>query len=600
MAGSTCASSGPRSPTASTCSAPPATSEAAASALREAIGTIRPRPDLIAFEAVPAGSAWRRLLASGAGGRAQLAPYRNSALPAPAVTLPESGGFEGWMASRSSNFRSQMRRMRRRLEARDGRVRMLREPGEVGAGLEAMLELHRLRWSGRGESGLARPGVTELLAGAAAELGPERLRLWVAEVQGEPISVQLFLAAGGEVKYWNGGWSEEHADLKPSMLTILAAIEDAIGRGERRLDLGVGTHEYKLRFADTEDTLTWGGLIVRNRRWPATRAELAPLVLRYRAKQLVRALPEPLAGRVEALAGGGGGGMIDMHSHLLPGIDDGPPSVQGSLELLRAASAAGITTLMATPHVSSRYRNDAATIAAAWAALEEARGGEEYGVEVRLGAEVAVTRIAELDPDELPGLCLGGGPWLLVEPPFTDVIAGLDVTIGELHRLGHRVLLAHPERCRAFHRNPATLESLVDGGVLTSLTSGSLVGRFGSQARRLALALLDAGLAHNVASDAHDAVQRPPSIAAELSEAGWDGARGLVDPRGPGGDPGRWRDPAAPGDGFPVPSPPPRALAGAAPLAHASLVIAMIIPIRTKMTIATCIQIHVDGIPGQA
>ncbi len=214
--------------------------------------------------------------------------------------------------------------------------------------------------------------------------------------------------------------------------------------------------------------------------------------------------------------------MIDMHSHLLPGIDDGPSSVHGSLELLRAASAAGITTLMATPHVSSRYRNDAATIAAAWAALEEARGGEDYGVEVRLGAEVAVTRIAELDPDELPGLCLGGGPWMLVEPPFTDVIAGLDVTIGELHRLGHRVLLAHPERCRAFHRNPATLESLVDGGVLTSLTSGSLVGRFGSQARRLALALLDSGLAHNVASDAHDSVQRPPSIAAELAEAGWD------------------------------------------------------------------------------
>jgi protein-tyrosine phosphatase len=212
--------------------------------------------------------------------------------------------------------------------------------------------------------------------------------------------------------------------------------------------------------------------------------------------------------------------MIDMHSHVLSGIDDGPGSPEGSLEMLRAAAAAGITTVMATPHVSSRYRNDTATIAAAGAALERARGEREAGVEVRLGAEVAVTRIAELDPQELTGLHLGDGPWLLVEPPFTDVIAGIDATIADLHRLGHRVLLAHPERCPAFQRDPSLLESLVDGGVLTSLTSGSLVGRFGSRPRRLALELLDAGLAHNVASDAHDAVSRPPSIAVELSATG--------------------------------------------------------------------------------
>jgi len=282
--------------------------QAAAVALRAAISALRPRPDLIAFEAVPASSQWRRRLASG-GGRARLAPYRNSVLPAPSVTLPaDGGGFEGWMASRSSNFRSQMRRMRRRLESRQGGVRMLREPEELRSGVAAMLELHRGRWSGRGESGLERAGVPELLLGAAEELGPERLRLWVAEVEGEVISAQLFLAAGSEVKYWNGGWSEEHADLKPSMLTILAAIEDAIGRGEQRLDLGVGTHEYKLRFADDEDTLTWGGLIVRNRRWPATRAELAPLVLRHHGKQLARSLPAPVSQRLEAIARRGGGG----------------------------------------------------------------------------------------------------------------------------------------------------------------------------------------------------------------------------------------------------------------------------------------------------
>ena len=147
----------------------------------------------------------------------------------------------------------------------------------------------------------------EWLGEAAAAMGPDRLRLWAAEVEGELISVQLFQAAGGEVKYWNGGWLEEHADVKPTMLTILAAIEDAIARGERRLDLGAGTHDYKLRFADGEDPLAWGGLIVRNRRWPRTRAELAPRVLRFRAKRLVRSLPEPLTRRVEDAARGRGG-----------------------------------------------------------------------------------------------------------------------------------------------------------------------------------------------------------------------------------------------------------------------------------------------------
>ncbi|HEX4436032.1 MAG TPA: GNAT family N-acetyltransferase [Solirubrobacteraceae bacterium] len=277
----------------------------AAVALRKAVARMSPSPDLIAFEAVPADSNWTRLLSSG-GGRMRLARYRNSALPAPAVTMAEDGGFETWMAGRSGNFRSQMRRMGRRLESRDGGVRQLKTDEEMQEGIAALLELHLARWSERGESGLARPGVAGLLADAARALGPDRMRLWAAEIEGRPISVQLFLAAGSEVKYWNGGWAEQHADLKPSMLTILAALQDAIGRGERRLDLGVGTHEYKQRFADTEDTLTWGGLVVRNRRWIPTRLELAPMVLRYRAKLAIRSLPESLSQRLEGLAKRGG------------------------------------------------------------------------------------------------------------------------------------------------------------------------------------------------------------------------------------------------------------------------------------------------------
>jgi CelD/BcsL family acetyltransferase involved in cellulose biosynthesis len=260
-----------------------------------AIKQMRPRPDLIAFEAAPARSQWPRHLSR----HPRLARYRNSVLPAPAVTLP-SGTPADWLASRSSNFRSQMRRMRRKLEERGGGVRQIVEPDEVGPALDALLRLHLARWEDRAPTGLARPGVPELLHEAARDLGPDRLRLWAAEIDGEPISVQLFHAAGGEVKYWNGGWMEQHADLKPTMLTILAALEDGIARGERRLDLGAGTHAYKMRFADDDDPLSWGGLIVRNGRWPRTRVELLPRVSRFRAKQAIEALPESLRERVQA------------------------------------------------------------------------------------------------------------------------------------------------------------------------------------------------------------------------------------------------------------------------------------------------------------
>ena len=218
--------------------------------------------------------------------------------------------------------------------------------------------------------------------------------------------------------------------------------------------------------------------------------------------------------------------MIDLHCHVLPGIDDGPATVEGSLELARLAAAGGTDVLVATPHVSWRYRNDAATIAERVAELNERLASEEVltvdgrVLEVRAGAEIALTLIPEIPVGELAALGLGGGPWLLVEPPFTPVAPNLDAILLDLQRAGHRIVLAHPERCPAFQRDPPALERLVRAGLLTSVTAGSLGGRFGGEARRLALALAREGLLHNVASDAHDAVNRTPEIAAELERAG--------------------------------------------------------------------------------
>jgi protein-tyrosine phosphatase len=212
--------------------------------------------------------------------------------------------------------------------------------------------------------------------------------------------------------------------------------------------------------------------------------------------------------------------LIDLPSHVLTGIDDGPPTIEGSVALARAAAAAGTRKLVATPHVSWHYPNDAGTIAPLVAQLNERLSAEQVDLEVLPGAEIAMTRIAALEPAQLTALGLGGGPWLLIEPPFTPVATGLDAIVFDVLRRGSRVLLAHPERCPALHRDPELLHSLVGAGVLTSITAGSLVGRFGGEVRRFALQLAREGLIHNVASDTHDNSRRPPGVADELERAG--------------------------------------------------------------------------------
>jgi protein-tyrosine phosphatase len=212
--------------------------------------------------------------------------------------------------------------------------------------------------------------------------------------------------------------------------------------------------------------------------------------------------------------------VIDLHCHLLPGIDDGPATFDDALAMARAAVAYGTTTIVATPHVSAHYPNDAERIATVLGELAERLRAHAIPLEVLPGAEIALSHLIDLDEAELSRLRLGGGDWLLIEPPFAAAGTGLDDLVLELVQAGHRVVLAHPERCSAFQREPRMLDSLVDQGVLTSLTAGSLVGRFGTAARRYAEHLVETGAAHNVASDAHSVEGRSPSIARELEQAG--------------------------------------------------------------------------------
>ena len=217
---------------------------------------------------------------------------RRAVLQTPTLSL-QGRSFDEWMQSKSGNFRSQMRRMRRQLADDGGVVRMSDASSDLERDIDAFMRLHLGRWEERGGSGLAEVRMDRMLLDAAGLLLPEeRFRLWLVEIDGKAIGAGLFLAAGGELSYFNGGFDEEFARYKPTLQAILSALEDAFGRGEKRLDFGGGPQPYKLRFADSEAPLAWVNLRPRTARYPLTWAQTLrggpPLLGAQRVSQAAR------------------------------------------------------------------------------------------------------------------------------------------------------------------------------------------------------------------------------------------------------------------------------------------------------------------------
>ena len=220
--------------------------------------------------------------------------------------------------------------------------------------------------------------------------------------------------------------------------------------------------------------------------------------------------------------------MIDLHSHVLPGVDDGAPTVEASLEMARIAVATGTTDLVATPHVTFDIPTSSRTVHDGVAALQPELDAAGIGLRLHTGGELGITRATELDDAELAALRLGGGEWLLAECPLSPVAAGFETILLHLQSRGHRILLAHPERCPTLQQAPDKLRDLLAAGMLSQITAGSITGQFGSTVRRFTLELLEQGLVHTVASDAHDALRRPPGVADGL-RAGEEELPGLLD-----------------------------------------------------------------------
>lgn len=192
--------------------------------------------------------------------------------------------------------------------------------------------------------------------------------------------------------------------------------------------------------------------------------------------------------------------MIDLHSHVLAGLDDGAADLDEAVAICRAAAADGIEILAATPHVRDDFPTTPEQMESALDALRAAADGI-----VRLvpGGEIALEQL-ERPLDELRRFGLGGSDsYLLVETPYIGWPLGIADALFRLRSAGIVPVLAHPERNPDVQHRPEILEPLVAAGTLVQVTAASVDGRLGGAARRCVRALLERRLAHLVASDAH-------------------------------------------------------------------------------------------------
>ena len=222
--------------------------------------------------------------------------------------------------------------------------------------------------------------------------------------------------------------------------------------------------------------------------------------------------------------------MIDLHCHLLPGIDDGPDTLADALALARLSAAQGITTIACTPHIlAGVYDTPGATIRAATALMQTALA--EAGIAIRLvvgcDLHVAPDNVARLRSGT--ALPLNGSRYVLLELPHHVLPPRMDHALFDIMAAGYVPILTHPERAGWIERDYVLVRRLAGAGVPMQVTAGALTGAFGRRARYWSERMLDEGLVDLVASDAHSADHRPPLLAQArevvLDRAGAERAR---------------------------------------------------------------------------
>lgn len=208
--------------------------------------------------------------------------------------------------------------------------------------------------------------------------------------------------------------------------------------------------------------------------------------------------------------------MIDLHCHLLPGVDDGARTMEDALTLAEAAVANGVKASVLTPHVyPGVFDNRLSTLRPVYEEYRDALTRAGIALDVHLGGEVHLHPDAFelLEADDLPMIGgMDGLKVMLLEFPDGSIPPGSDVACRMFADQGIRWLIAHPERNKAVMRDPTIIKPFLDMGCMLQLTAASVIGAFGRAAAQTANVLLTRGWAHVVASDAHNLAHRPPRM----------------------------------------------------------------------------------------
>lgn len=206
--------------------------------------------------------------------------------------------------------------------------------------------------------------------------------------------------------------------------------------------------------------------------------------------------------------------MIDLHAHILPGLDDGVATMEDGLDFARAFVEARVRIVAATPHVRADYPTTPDVMDASLERLQRELERQGIPLEVLGGGEIALDYLELLTLDDVRRFGLAGNPsYVLLEFPYLGWPLGLETQVHQLVDGGVTPVVAHPERNPDVQTSPKRLGDLVGAGALVQITAASLVGRFGTPTRRAAQHLVDVGLAHLVSSDAHRGGQRLASMA---------------------------------------------------------------------------------------
>lgn len=206
--------------------------------------------------------------------------------------------------------------------------------------------------------------------------------------------------------------------------------------------------------------------------------------------------------------------MIDLHAHILPGLDDGAPDMNEAVEMCRLAESDGITAIVATPHSGNGvYVNGRDRILAAVATLNSRLGEEGINIRILPGADVHINH-------DMAGMMVAGnamtvndaGRYLMVELPHQIIPPNLGDWIFALKLKGITPIITHPERNLAIRKNMEEFRKWVELGALVQITAMSVTGQFGNSAQRCAHEMLKGNLVHVIASDAHSISGRPPIL----------------------------------------------------------------------------------------